>query len=164
MTTEERARKIEVYGSAYDDLVQELARYPRDMWGYKSPSDPWTIHEVVVHLADSEANSYVRCRKFVAEPGSIVAAYDEPTWADVLNYREQNADDAIELFRWLRGNTHKLIKDLPESVWSNTVYHPENGIMTLDDWLDIYASHVREHLEQIGKIHEEWQAHGDDSP
>ena len=77
MTIEDRTRKIEVYGSAYDELVQGLAQYPREMWSYKSDADPWTIHEVIVHLADSEANSYVRCRKFIAEPGSIVAAYDE---------------------------------------------------------------------------------------
>jgi hypothetical protein len=157
MTTDERAQKIESYGSAYDELVQALGRFPREMWGYRSPEDTWTIHEIVVHIADSEANSFVRCRKFIAEPGSTVAAYDEPTWAAALKYGEQSADDAIELFRWLRGNTYKLVKGLPESAWANTIYHPENGTMTLDDWLDIYERHVREHLEQAGRIYDAWQ-------
>lgn len=158
MTTEERAQKIEAYGQAYDELVAGLAKYPREMWHYKSPVDPWTIHEIVVHITDSEANSFVRCRKFIAEPGSTVAAYDEPTWANVLKYSDQSADDAIELFRWLRGNTYKLIKDLPESTWANTVNHPENGIMTMDDWLDIYIAHPRDHVEQAGRIFEEWKS------
>jgi hypothetical protein len=160
MTTEERAQKIESYGNAYDEMARELERFPREMWGWRSPEDPWTIHQIVVHMADSEANSYVRCRKFIAEPGSAVAAYDEPTWAATLKYGEQSADDAMELFRWLRGNTYKLVKDLPESTWSNTIYHPENGVMTMDDWLDIYESHVREHMEQAGKIYEAWAEAG----
>ncbi len=157
MTTEERKEKLGIYGKAYDELVRGLAKFPREMWSYRSEVDPWTIQEIIVHITDSEANSYVRCRKFIAEPGSTVAAYDEPTWAKVLNYEEQSTDDAIELFRWLRGNSYKLVKDLPESVWANTIYHPENGTMTLDDWLDIYTAHVRDHLEQAGRIYEEWQ-------
>ncbi|MEO5951706.1 MAG: DinB family protein [Chloroflexia bacterium] len=158
MTTQERAQKIEAYGQAYDDMVTGLAKYPREMWDYRSPVDPWTIQEIVVHITDSEANSFVRCRKFIAEPGSTVAAYDEPTWARVLKYSEQSADDAIELFRWLRGNTYKLIKDLPEATWANTVNHPENGVMTMEDWLDIYLAHPRDHVEQAGRIYEEWKS------
>jgi hypothetical protein len=50
------------------------------------------------------------------------------------------------------------VKDLPESLWANTIYHPENGTMTLDDWLNIYVSHVTEHMEQAAKIHKAWQA------
>ena len=156
MTTEERAQKIESYGHAYNDLVQGLERFPREMWSYRAPHDPWTIHEIVMHITDSEANSFVRCRKFIAEPGSMVAAYDEPTWAATLKYLDQSPDDAIELFRWLRGNTYNLIKGLPEGVWSNTVHHPENGVMTFEDWLRIYEAHVREHLEQIGRIYDAW--------
>ena len=157
MTAEERAQKIEDYGKAHEEMVAGLAKFPREMWGYRSAVDPWTIHEIVVHITDSEANSFVRCRKFIAEPGSTVAAYDEPTWARALNYSEQSADDAIELFRWLRGNTYKLIKDLPEATWANTVYHPENGTMTMDEWLDIYVAHPRDHVEQAGRIYEEWR-------
>jgi len=156
MNSEERERKIEAYGNAYNELVEGLKEFPREMWGYRADVDPWTIHEVVVHITDSEANSYVRCRRFIAEPGKDVMPYEENLWNTALDYEDQSADDAIELFRWLRGNTYKLIKTLPESAWSNTVYHPENGTMTLDDWLDIYERHVRDHLEQMGRIYGAW--------
>lgn len=157
MTPEERAHKIEEYGKAYDELTAALAEFPREMWDYRSTSDPWTIQEIVVHITDSEANSFVRCRKFIAEPNPTLSSYDEPTWAKALDYANQSADDALELFRWLRGNTYKLIRNLPESTWANTAYHPENGTMTMDDWLDIYLSHPREHAEQAGRIYEEWK-------
>jgi hypothetical protein len=160
MTSEERAGKIESYGDAYRELAEGVKEFPREMWDYRSDVDPWTIHEIVVHITDSEANSFVRCRRFIAEPGKDVMAYDENGWSKALDYEGQSPDDAMELFRWLRGNTYKLIKTLPESAWANTVYHPENGTMTLDDWLDIYEAHVREHVEQMRRIYGEWTVDG----
>ncbi len=152
-----RADKIESYGAAYDALVAALAQYPRESWRHRAPFDPWTIHEIVVHIADSEANSYIRCRRLIAEPGSEVMAYDENHWASALDYSSQSPDDAVELFRRLRGNTYRLIRTLPDSAWANTVYHPENGTMTLDDWLDVYERHVRDHVEQMRLIYEHWR-------
>ena len=156
LTKEERARKLDSYGNAYEELDKGLKAFPKEMWEYRSDFDPWTIHEIIVHIADSEANSYVRCRRCIAEPGKDVMAYDESVWAKELDYFEQSTDDALGLFKSLRGNTYKLLQTLQESQWSNTIFHPENGIMTLDDWLDVYEGHVRDHLEQMARIHERW--------
>ena len=110
------------------------------------------------HITDSEANSYIRARRLVAEPGRTLMDYDENQWSIALDYHDQSIEDALNLFRWLRSKTHTLIKSLPESAWSNTAYHPENGDMTLDDWLDVYESHVREHIEFMQQNYEAWQA------
>src|SRR4029450_2882655 len=115
-----RAQKLVIYGSAYDMLLKALERYPREMWQYRPSRQDFTIHEIFVHIADSEANSFVRCRHFIAQPGSAVSAYDEMGWASKLNYHAQSVEDAVELFHWLRGNTHKLIRDLPEEAWTHT--------------------------------------------
>ena len=113
MTTEERSKKIESYGTAHQRLSAALERFPRAMWQFRPTPDRWTIHEIIVHVADSEANSYIRCRRFLAEPGSAVLGYDESKWARALRYHDQNADDALALFKWLRHNSYMLIKDLP---------------------------------------------------
>ncbi len=128
------------------------------MWSFKSPSDPWSIQEIAVHITDSEANSFVRCRRLIAEPGQHVMAYDENRWMLSLDYAHQSVEDALELFRWLRLTSYKLIKSLPDSTWANTIYHPENGVMTLDDWLDVYERHVPDHIEQMARIYEAWRA------
>jgi len=156
MTQAERLRKIESYGKAHAELVEALRQFPREMWTIKPSPDRWSIHEIVIHIADSEANSYVRCRRFVAEPGERVMAYDEMRWAGALRYHDQSTEEAVELFKWLRLRSYRLIKSLPEAVWSNTVFHPENGVMTMDDWLDVYERHVREHVEQMQANHAFW--------
>ena len=157
MTPAERKQKIESYGKAYDTLTEALTRFPKEMWAFK-PKDGWSIHEILVHIADSEANSFVRCRQLIAEPGSAVLGYDEGQWANALHYTEQNADEAMELFKWLRRASYNLIKSEPDSVAANTVDHSENGIMTFDDWLNVYERHIPEHVEQMQKVYSEWKA------
>ena len=156
MSPAERLAKIESYGSAHALLVDTLKRFPREMWQFKPDPDRWSIHETVIHIADSEANSFVRCRRFIAEPGTAVMAYDEGAWAQALRYNLQSTDDAVELFKWLRLASYKLIRTLPASTWSNTVYHPENGTMTMQDWLDVYDRHVPEHIAQMQAVYEDW--------
>jgi hypothetical protein len=158
MTPDERLQKIEAYGNAYDYLVEALTQFPKELWQYRPAPDDWSIHELIIHIADSEANSFIRCRRAVAEPGSAALGYDEAQWARALNYHAQSTDDALLLFKWLRGNTYSLIKMLPEAAWSQTIVHSENGVMTLDDWLTVYTAHVPEHVEQMQRNYEAWLA------
>jgi len=62
----------------------------------------------------------------------------------------------LELFKWLRLSSYKLIQTLPESTWANTVYHSENGLMTLDDWLTVYERHIPDHVAQMQLNYEAW--------
>jgi hypothetical protein len=153
----DRQSRLDLYGRAHVLLAAGLAAFPRPMWQFRPAPNLWTIHEIVVHIADSEANSYARLRRLVAEPGSTVMAYDENRWARALDYHAQSADDAVELFRWLRHCSGSLLQSLPDTVWSHTIVHPENGVMTMDDWLDTYARHVPDHLDQMALVHQEWQ-------
>jgi len=152
----ERQRKLESYGNAYAVLIEAIKQFPKEMWHFK-PKDGWSIHAILVHITDSEANSFVRCRRAIAEPGSVVMGYNESQWAVALHYENQSAEDALELFRWLRHNSYMLIKDQPESVWANTIDHSESGRMTLDDWLDVYDRHITDHIAQMRCVYDEWR-------
>ncbi len=109
-----------------------------------------------MHIADSEANSYIRCRRFIAEPGRSLAGYDENRWATALDYHEQEPEDALELFRLLRLKSHTLIKTLSEDVWSNTAIHSEDGEMSFDGWLDVYERHIPEHIQYMQENYDAW--------
>lgn len=156
MTPEERKQTIEWYGDAHRLLVEALAQFPREMWQFKPSPRDWSIQEIVVHIADSEANSFVRCRRFIAEPGSAVLGYDQDVWAIKLDYHSQSVEDALELFRWLRLTSYKLIKTLSDGIWSNTIEHSESGAMTMDDWLITYARHIPDHIEQMKGNYQMW--------
>ncbi len=156
MNQRERKEKIESYGDAYNQLVAALEKFPKEMWQFRDSHGCWSIHEHIVHIADSEANSYIRCRRFIAEPGGSLMAYDENQWAVALDYQLQSPDAALELFRWLRQKSYDLIRALPAEVWSNGAFHPENGNMTLDDWLQVYERHIPEHVQYMQENYDEW--------
>ena len=153
----ERIRRIESYGNAHEKLMAGLQQFPTEMWDYRDEHGCWSIREHLVHIADSEANSYIRCRRLIAEPGEQLMAYDESAWSRSLFYSDQGVDDALALFRLLRSQTYTLIRSLPDEAWSNTCHHPENGDMSLDDWLEVYESHIPEHLEFMQENYEAWQ-------
>ena len=156
MNPQERQGKLQSYGQAWQALVEGLEQFPREMWHFRDEHGCWSIHEHVVHITDSEANSYIRCRRLVAEPGESLMAYDENVWAQKLDYHAIDTEGAIDLFRALRRQTHALLQGLPESAWANVCFHPENGDMTLDDWLDVYERHVAEHLSYMRESYEAW--------
>ena len=157
MTVETRAGKIAAYGRAYETLMAGIAKFPPEMWDFRDECGCWSIREHLVHIADSEANSYIRCRRLVAEPGQPLMAYDENAWAAGLGYADGSVEDALELFRALRRQSHSLISALPESAWANICWHPENGDMTLDDWLEVYAAHIPEHLGFMQENYDAWR-------
>jgi hypothetical protein len=156
MKAEARAQKIASYGNAHALLVDALQQFPQAVWRFKPAPDQWSIHEIVIHMSDSEANSYIRCRKCIAEPGQAVMAYDENQWAAALRYHDQSMEAALDLIKWLQLRTYKLIQSLPDSVWSHTLEHPENGTMSLDDWLDVYERHIGDHIEQMKGVYAAW--------
>ena len=158
MTKQERIQLIESYGKAYDTLVAALQEFPKEMWQWKPSPEKWSIHEIIVLIADSEANSYIRCRRFVAEPGSAVLGYDQDKWAAALNYHEQSTDDALQLFKYLRKASYDLIKNIPDEVWETaTVVHSENGVTSFEKWLTIYEEHIPVHIRQMKRNLEAWK-------
>ncbi len=157
LTPEQRAQKIESYGAAYSMVKKALRRIPQEAKDYKpSPSD-WSIHEIVVHLADAETNAHVRVRRLIAEPGSRVMAYDQDRWAKKLDYSSQSIEDALLLFKYLRTTSHALLKTVKDSMWTNTVEHSESGNITLEDWLETYENHALAHIKQINDNLKSWR-------
>jgi len=158
MNAEERNEKLAVYARAGEELAEALKGFPKSMWTYKPGPDRWSIRQILHHLADSEANGYVRCRRAIAEPGGSVMAYDQEKWVAGLRHQDQDADEAVQLFKLMRRINARLLQSLPPSAWANTMAHPELGPMTLDDWLVIYTAHTPAHIEQMHATHAAWLA------
>jgi hypothetical protein len=157
ISSSERKAKIESYGRAPELLEAALKEFPREMWQYKTAPDRWSIHEIIVHLADAEANSYVRARRMIAEPGGTLMAYDQDLWAQKLDYHSQSTEDAVALFSLLRKTTYDLIRALPDSVWAHAATHPEYGAYGFERWLDIYERHTAGHIAQMRANYDAWK-------
>jgi DinB superfamily len=144
--------QINAYEEVPSQLIAALEGLNDGQMQYISAIGEWSIHEIVIHLADSEVIGHMRIRKTIAEPGSTLPAYDEEIWAGKLSYRLQEPALAIELFRALRASTAALLRALPAEPWQRTSLHPERGEMSLYDVFVLYLEHGEIHLQQIERI------------
>lgn len=157
MKPQERTRLLDSYETAPADLENAIIGLPDRVWDFKPAPDRWSIREIVFHVADADVNGYIRCRTAIAEPGKRIMAYDQDRWTKALNHEGRSVKDALELFALIRKITTRLLRSLPDATWAHTIDHSENGIMTLDRWLEIYERHPRSHIEQIQKLHDQWR-------
>jgi hypothetical protein len=153
-----RRQQLESFGRAPALLSVALRQFPKKMWLYKPSADRWSIHEIILHLADSEASAYVRCRRFIAEPGSPVLKFDGARWAGTLGYFHQSTREALEIIRRLRRMTYQLLVSLPDPVWEHTVEHPAQGRLTLGEWIEIQERHIPHHIDQMKQNYDTWLA------
>jgi len=158
MDATERNEKIELYGKGFGMLVEILKDIPREIWQFKPAPTEWSIHEVIIHLADSESNSALRARMLIVEPGGTLMGYDQAKWATELNYHDQDIEDALEVTRLARKTTYELLKRQPDEVFTHSVRHPEyEEPYTFEDWLNIYSAHIPGHIEQIMNNYKIWK-------
>jgi hypothetical protein len=158
MDSTERNEKIDIYGRGYDMLAATLKEIPREMWKFKPEPTEWSVHEVIIHLADSETNAALRARKLIVEPGGALMGYDQDKWAVELNYHEQSIDDALETVRLVRKTTYELLKKQPDEVFTHIVRHPEyEEPYIFEKWINIYSAHIPGHIEQIRNNYKIWK-------
>jgi hypothetical protein len=158
MNTQERNEKIELYGRGFSLLKAALAEVPQEAMKFKPAPTEWSVHEIIIHIADSESNGALRARKLIVEPGSILMAYDQDAWANILQYHDHDLEDALEVTRLARKTTYELIKRLPEEVFTHAIIHPEfEEPYTFDKWINIYSRHIPGHIEQIANNMALWK-------
>ena len=128
-------------------VAQELSEAELD----SSSSGGWTARQIIHHVADSEAQSYARLRRLIAEPGTQIQGYDEAGWGEneTLGYKELPVAPSLEVFKAVRQSSLEVVKRLELSQLDNAGIHTESGKYTVKTWLETYISHPLEHAAQI---------------
>jgi len=132
---------------AFIALASQLTEAELD----KSQADSWNARQVVHHVADSEAQSYARLRRLIAEPGSLIQGYDESRWGEnaTLGYKELPVENSLDVFRAVRTSSLEILKRLTDEQLGNAGIHTESGEYTVRTWLETYINHPIEHAAQI---------------
>ncbi|CAB4530821.1 unannotated protein [freshwater metagenome] len=112
----------------------------------------WSARQCIHHMADSEAQSYARLRRLVAEPeGSIIQGYDEAAWANEpkLAYADGAVENSIAVYAAVRASSLDIIKRLEESDLEKAGEHTESGKYSIAAWLENYTKHPYDHGDQM---------------
>lgn len=109
----------------------------------------WTVRQVVHHMADSHVNAYVRFRLAMTEEHPTVRPYDEKAWAELADARTAPLAPSLALLESLHHRWVRLLRSLSADDMRRTVFHPENGEMTVDHLLQSYGWHCRHHVAHV---------------
>ncbi len=112
----------------------------------------WTVRQVVHHLPDSHVNAYVRFKLALTEAEPTIKPYDEALWADLAEARLGAVDTSLALLDALHRRWVSCLDQLDEQEFSRTLMHPEQGAITLDWLLAMYAWHGRHHVAHITSL------------
>ena len=144
---QELAEKYKKATQDFLSLVTQISPNQLD----KADKEGWTPRQVIHHLADSEAQSYSRLRRLIAEPGSLIQGYDENKWAESskLGYKSEDVQSSLEVFKAVRQASYELIKRLSEKDLEIEGTHSESGAYSVGKWIKTYTNHPLDHANQI---------------
>jgi len=118
----------------------------------------WTVRQVVHHLPDSHLNAFARFKFALTEDQPQIKAYDEAKWAELPDGRTGPVAPSLSLLDGLHARWALLLRAMSASDFGRQLVHPQNGVMTLDRMLALYAWHSRHHVSHITELkrREEW--------
>ncbi|MBS1772476.1 MAG: putative metal-dependent hydrolase [Bacteroidetes bacterium] len=115
--------------------------------------DGWTIIQVVHHVADSHMNAYIRLKLGLTENNPTIKPYAEAEWAKLPDVSAVPVNVSNTLLHALHRRWVVVLKNMKDSDWECTVYHPEKErTITLWELTALYAWHSRHHTEHIRQL------------
>lgn len=147
MSIQELAAAYESATNEFLAIATSVAENQLDI----NDGENWSSRQVIHHCADSEAQSYARLRRLVAEPNPVIQGYDEAQWAKdaTLGYTTLPVENSIAVFKAVRAGSLDIIRRLKLEQLELTGTHTEAGEYSLKRWLETYTRHANNHAEQI---------------
>jgi len=155
----------EMTGDARRRAIEEMAAMPAKLRAavkgltpqqLDTPYRPegWTVRQVVHHLPDSDLNAYVRFKLALTEDAPTIKLYEQERWAKLEDTQKTPVEVSLALLDSLHQRWVILLKSLGPTDFARTFYHPEQGIVTLDKQLALYAWHGRHHVAHLTSLRE----------
>jgi DinB family protein len=114
----------------------------------------WTVRQVIHHVPDSHANAYCRFKLALTEDTPTIKPYDESAWAQLEDSRSTPIETSLTLLDVLHDRWVRVLRAMQSSDFSRRLNHPENGIMSLDQLLAMYAWHGPHHVAHVTRLRE----------
>ena len=114
----------------------------------------WTVRQVVHHVPDSHMNAYIRFKLAMTEDEPAIKAYKEDLWAKLPDSADTPVETSLQLLQALHGRWVSLLRAMTPSDFARTLSHPEQGVVSLDRMLAMYAWHSAHHTAHITNLRE----------
>jgi hypothetical protein len=117
----------------------------------------WNVRQVVHHVPESHMNAYIRFKLALTEDEPTIKPYAEDRWAKLADVQSTPTEVSLALLENLHARWVVLLRGLHEEDWKRTFIHPENGVVSLEKNLALYAWHGRHHTAHITELRKRMQ-------
>lgn len=148
-TSEVRAAQIETLRRLPERLREAVSGLNDAQLDTPYRPGGWTVRQVVHHLADSHANSFIRFKLALTEDWPTVKTYDEAAWARLPDSQTLPVSISLTFIDALHGRWVALLESFCEEDFQRGFRHPEMGRQTLAASLALYDWHARHHTAHI---------------
>jgi len=148
-TPETRSAQIETLRSLPEALQSAINGLNLTQLDTPYRQDGWTVRQLIHHIADSHANSFIRCKLALTEDWPTVKPYDEKAWAELSDSRGVPVGISMQFIGALHARWVALLESLSEADFQRGYHHPESGRQNLAHVLALYAWHSLHHTAHI---------------
>lgn len=151
-SSEQRARCIAEIEVAPEQLRAAVAGLSDPQIDTPYRPGGWTVRQVVHHVPESHLNAYIRFKWALTEDNPLIKAYEEARWAETPEVSKTPIEISLRLLEALHERWVILLKSLTAEQYNTPYVHPENGPMTLERMLGLYAWHGKHHVAHIKEL------------
>lgn len=148
---------IEEYNQDYALLREAVEGLSEEELRFQPAPGKWSIHQIVIHVTDSEILSTHRLRKVLAEEEPLLLSFDQETWVDNLGYERLDLEQHLLLFQMLRASMLPILENLTTEQLERVGKYPDGERFMFKELLEFRVQHVRDHLAQIERVKQAYQ-------
>lgn len=148
---------IEEYSRGYAMLREAIDGLTEEELRFKPAPDKWSIHQILIHVTDSEILSTHRLKKVLAEEEPLLISFDQNAWTNNLGYDLLDREQHLLLFQMLRFSMHTILYNLTSEQSERVGVYDDAGRFTFKQLLEYRVQHVRDHLAQIERVREAYR-------
>ena len=146
-----RAESIETLRMLPERLRAAIAGFDDERLDTPYREGGWTVRQVIHHIADSHANSYIRFKLALTEASPTIKPYDEAAWAALPDSRLP-VEESLNLIEALHARWVALLELLTDEDFQKDFVHPARGRQNLATALALYDWHGRHHTAHITSL------------
>ncbi|KQX55311.1 MULTISPECIES: DinB family protein [unclassified Paenibacillus] len=143
---------IKEYALGYAMLRDAIEGLTEEEFRFKPAPDKWSIHQILIHVTDSEISSTSRLKKVLAEDEPTLISFDQDAWTNNLGYDLLDREQYLLLFKLLRSSMQTILDNLTTEQSERVGVYVDQGRFTFKQLMEYRIEHVRNHLAQIERV------------
>lgn len=147
-TSAERAGYIQRLANQAAALAAAVDGLEDEDWQQPYRPGGWTAQQLVHHVADSHSNALIRLKVAITEDRPTIKPYDQDAWVTLADCA-LSPHISLMLFMAVQTRLVAVLQSLDDAAFARRFVHPENGEMSVDQLLALYAWHGDHHIAQL---------------